>query len=233
MEITPEHERWQQAPPTDAAAADASAAAWSEGHRLELVANDVDRAIVVEMRRYPASASSRVRIAVLERGARPIGVVDVELPPPKPANTWEVRGTGIWCEMVCETPLVHWSYGLEAFALALDEPRDLIDTGIGHRVPLGWELEFEASGPATWLADTCYVQAGTGHGLTLSADGETEIDGRARRWHWWGQDEPFLGDASIGPVDVELTGDMWLTNPTEHLGLTEVGLSVLREAGEG
>lgn len=223
MEITASHERWQEWPGPEAATEP-----WFEGHRLEIVANDLNRSVMVEMRRYPGAGSSTVRIALLEGGELPIGVIDTELPPPKPANTWEVRGSGIWCEMVCETPLTHWSYGLEAFALAVDGPRDLIDQGIGHRVPLGWELDFEATGPATWLSGACYIQVGDGHGLMLSADGESELEGRARRWHWWGQDEPFLGDVSIERLTELPVGEIWLSDPVERLSLTEAGLSVFR-----
>ena len=227
MEITAQHERWQEPPRAERSETEQP---WSEGHRLELVAADLTMAVMVEMRRYPDTRRTCVRIAVLERDELPIGLIDVELPSPKPANTWEIRGSGIWCEMVCETPLTHWSYGLEAFALAVDEPRDLVDTGIGHRVPLGWELDFEASGPATWLSDSCYVQAGVGHGIMLSADGEREIDGRTRRWHWWGTDEPFVGDASIGDESGADAQGLWLSDPMEQLAFTEAGLSVFRNA---
>lgn len=223
MEITAQHERWHE-PSSDSETGDG----WFEGHRLELVKADLSVAVMVEMRRHPSRRRTSVRIAVLEAGELAIGLVDIDLPSPKPALTWEIRGSGIWCEMVCESPLSHWSYGLEAFALAVDEPRDLLDTGVGHRVPLGWELEFEETGPATWLGDGCYIQAGIGHGIMLSADGESDIEGRARRWHWWGQDEPFLGDVSIEVVTELPVGEIWLSEPIERLSLTEAGLSVFR-----
>src|SRR5581483_5519904 len=33
----------------------------------------------------------------------------------------EVRGEGLWSSLECETPLEHWTVGLEAFAVALDD----------------------------------------------------------------------------------------------------------------
>ena len=49
---------------------------------------------------------------------------------------------------MCEEPGRRWTYGLEAFALAVDDPAELLGRGYGHRVPLGWELEFEAPADA-------------------------------------------------------------------------------------
>ena len=39
-----------------------------------------------------------------------------------PRQGLEVRADGLWGELMCETPLEHWSYGLEAFGVALDDP---------------------------------------------------------------------------------------------------------------
>ncbi len=102
-----------------------------------------------------------------------------------PTSGLEFRGSGIWVELVCEAQLSHWSYGLEAFALALDSPTELAHTGRGHRAALGWELEFEADGSAEPWGDG-YSQLGEVHGLVLTTDGEETWAGPAIRGHCWG-----------------------------------------------
>ena len=56
-------------------------------------------------------------------GRRPLRVALVaELPPPDAGMPVQagllidgLRAEGIWAQHVCETPLVHWTLGLEAF----------------------------------------------------------------------------------------------------------------------
>src|SRR5437879_3618948 len=51
----------------------------------------------------------------------------------------EVRADGLWTEMTCETRDEHWSFGLEAFGLRVDDP----DETIGERIAVGYDLEWE------------------------------------------------------------------------------------------
>ena len=51
----------------------------------------------------------------------------------------EFRADGLWVEFVCETPDEHWSFGLEAFGLRVDDPAE----EVGDRVPVGFDLEWE------------------------------------------------------------------------------------------
>ncbi len=111
-------------------------------------------------------------------------------------RSWELRTSGLWAEQVRETSFEHWSYGLEAFALAIDEPDELVRRGFGHRLPLGWELDFVAVDPPTAAADHgsgSFDQWGTVDGLLLSRDGERALSGRARRTYWTG-DRPCHSD---------------------------------------
>jgi hypothetical protein len=41
--------------------------------------------------------------------------------------------------MTCETPGEHWSFGLEAFGLRVDDPAETI----GERLAVGYDLEWE------------------------------------------------------------------------------------------
>ena len=126
--------------------------------------------------------------AVLEEGREPLVVVDSSIVPSN--DSWEVRGDGIWVDHVCETPFEHWSYGLEAFGLRLDDPAELLGRGFGYREPLGWELEFESTAKPEPQGQSDgelggYRQDGTAHGLVLFKGREVEIDGSAVRQHWW------------------------------------------------
>ena len=177
--------------------------------------------VVLELALPPTPAGSRAvgatfRAAVLGLGP-PLVVVDHE--GTVAARSLEVRSSGLWADLVCETPLRHWSYGLEAFALAIDEPAELLSRGRGHRVPLGWELEVETIPPPTRApshsapggsvgdgsaggdpgSTGSEVFRGRGHGLVLLKDRTVEIDGPALRVHQWGAG---AGDPDLA-LDVE------------------------------
>lgn len=66
-------------------------------------------------------------------------VRDLELPPPRRPAIIELRGDGIWTEFTCETAREHWSFGLEAFGLRVDDPVE----DVGERLPVGYDLEWE------------------------------------------------------------------------------------------
>ncbi|MBT8239615.1 MAG: hypothetical protein KJN63_00135 [Acidimicrobiia bacterium] len=132
----------------------------------------------------------------------------IEADIPIPARRWEFRANGLWVEQVCEDPHMHWSYGLEAFALELDDPTELIRTGYGTRVPMGWELDFVASSPSRWLmigADPldvagAYTQRGELSGLLLDRDGEHQRSSPAQRWHWWGNKPLTSAGIEVAPA---------------------------------
>jgi hypothetical protein len=63
---------------------------------------------------------------------------------PLPRGTLlEVRADGLWAELVCEVPGVHWGFGLEAFGLRLDGWEEVRDATVGDRVPVGLDLEWD------------------------------------------------------------------------------------------
>jgi hypothetical protein len=76
-----------------------------------------------------------------------------------PAPTGDdVRAPGLWVSLTCETPGEHWTIGLEAFALAVDDP----DDERGDIVPLGLDIEWESPGHV--------------HGELLIGDERFELD---------------------------------------------------------
>lgn len=121
----------------------------------------------------------------------PVVVRDHEVPLPR--QGLEVRAEGLWAELWCETPLEHWTYGLEAFGVRLDDPADALGAGeaeIGERIPIGLDVEWEIAGPSHarpsgWPV-AGVVQSGIVHGEVLLGRARFELDARGERRHTWG-----------------------------------------------
>jgi len=94
-------------------------------------------------------------------------VRDADVPAPRRTEILDVRAEGLWMELVCETPGEHWTFGLEAFAVRLDEPGDALRGEIGERLPLGFDLEWETDGSGS---------TGSAHGELLVGDERIELD---------------------------------------------------------
>ena len=126
----------------------------------------------------------------------------------------------------------HWSYGLEAFGLAIDDPGELLGSAMGERVPLGWELEFEARAPAQGTGDDSrYGQIGSVHGLLLEKSSSIEVDGYGVRSHWWGTSPPAriaLGD----PQDAATSVVMPTIDGYWSITVTESGASSTFSKGQ-
>jgi hypothetical protein len=88
-----------------------------------------------------------------------------------PKQGLEIRADGLWAELTCETPREHWTFGLEAFGIRLDDPAEALRAGgeIGERIADGLDIEWEVGpdGPP----------AGTVHGDVLVARSSHAIDG--------------------------------------------------------
>lgn len=143
--------------------------------------------------------------AVVEAGRPLVTIVEHDLALPR--RSLELRGHGVWADHNCEHAFQHWSYGLEAFAVRLDDPDDVLGAARGERVGLGYDLEWEATAPPAQLtvaqaaaADGGYEQLGRVHGEVLVGLDSYELDGRGRRAHWWGTGSwPASGDGAPAP----------------------------------
>lgn len=133
-------------------------------------------------------------VVVPEHG--PVVVRDHEIPLGRPQAV-SLRADGLWVDLVCETPMEHWSIGLEAFGVRLDEPGDAYRGEIGERMPVGFDLEWEAYTPE-WqrsLDDAHaghYEQVGEVHGEILLGSDQLEFEGRGERVHAWGAHERWV-----------------------------------------
>jgi hypothetical protein len=129
---------------------------------------------------------SAVRAALVGDGRPLVSLVADDLP--RPRVGLEVRGPGIWAAAECETPLDHWSLGLEAFAVALDDPWDALGAARGDRTPLGADLEWEAGSPPVGLPGPGggYEVPSTVHGEVLVGSERLVLDGVGVWAHRWG-----------------------------------------------
>jgi hypothetical protein len=93
---------------------------------------------------------------------------------PAPRAGMEVRASGLWADAIEEEPAARWTIGLEAFALAVDHPDDTV----GRRVPLGFDLEWERTGPDADGRTPAHV-----HGEVLVEDDAIDLEADG----WWEQ----------------------------------------------
>ncbi|MFN8035092.1 MAG: hypothetical protein U0V73_04095 [Acidimicrobiia bacterium] len=120
---------------------------------------------------------------------RPVAVRDESLAVPRPPG-FAVRGDGLWAELFCETPWEHWSIGLEALGVVLDDPRDAFAGERGEPIAVGFDLEWEATTPpwpieAGFLddVDVGFEHAGVVHGEVLVGDDTWAFEGTGERVH--------------------------------------------------
>lgn len=106
---------------------------------------------------------------------------------PLPNQGLEVRSEGLWGSLVCETAHEHWTIGMEAFGVALEEPAESYRGERGERIAVGLDLEWEAAAPVyEYQLTTRYEQACTVHGQVLLGSETIEFDGGGERDHSWG-----------------------------------------------
>ena len=138
--------------------------------------------------------------AALVGDRRPYVLVrDLDVEPPRSAAARGVRSAGLWADVNCETPFEHWSVGLEAFGVGMDDPEEALGDERGDRVALGLDLEWESVAPLVG-GEGAYEQACVVHGEILvgvGADVETvAFDGHGWRRHGWGRLDALTGARS-------------------------------------
>ncbi|MDP9389634.1 MAG: hypothetical protein M3Q48_17390, partial [Actinomycetota bacterium] len=139
--------------------------------------------------------------ALVGQGRPYLLVRELEVAPPRSPASREVRADGLWADVNCETALDHWSVGLEAFAVALDDPEEALGAERGDRTGLGLDLEWEAADGVLGGAGA-YEQPCTVHGEILVGAGRrvesVDLDGLGWRRHGWGRLEWWAPRAWLG-----------------------------------
>jgi hypothetical protein len=159
---------------------------WEESWSFDFVSDDGEVGGFVRLALHPAQRRAWYW-AYLARPGRPVVVVrdhDVEAPR---GRELEVRGDGLWAQVICETPFEHWSAGLEAFAVAIDDPARAWGDERGDPTALGLDLEWEMEAPARPLPEPGYVQPAGVHGEVLVGAERLVLDGSGWYTHAWGR----------------------------------------------
>jgi hypothetical protein len=158
---------------------------WEESWSFDFVAGDGELGGFVRLALHPARRRAWYW-AYLARPGRPVVVVrDHEVEAPR-GRELEVRGDGLWAQVICETPFEHWSAGLEAFAVAIDDPARAWGDERGDPVALGLDLEWEMQAGAGPTPAPGYVQPATVHGEVLVGSERLAVDGTGFYTHAWG-----------------------------------------------
>ncbi len=173
---------------------------WGESWYFDFATADASLGGFVRLGLYPNQGVAWYWAALVGQGRRLVLVRDHDLEAPA-GRQLEIRGQGIWSAVNCETPLDHWSIGLEAFAVALDDPTEAYRGERGDLVGLGFDLEWEAQAPAFGPIGLAAPGPGAGYGQTCQVTGEIlvgdeqlEFDGTGHRGHHWGVQDWWAGD---------------------------------------
>jgi hypothetical protein len=187
------------------------ASAGSEVWDLAVVDPHHRVAVAVELR--VADGRAAYAAAVVTDEAPVVALVADDLVAPR--GGLELRGPGIWADQVCEEPGARWTLGLEAFAVALDDPADAVGEARGHPTPLGFDLDLDdvaaAAGAGADGADGAVdapdgVAAVVGgyrrpcrlRGELLVGAGRLELDAWGYRGHVWGGGRGRAAEGTAG-----------------------------------
>lgn len=159
---------------------------WEESWYFDFVSDDGSIGGYVRLALHPAAGTAWYWAVVAGPGRPLVAVRDHDVAPPA-GRALEVRSSGLWSDLVCETPLDHWTVGLEAFGVGLDDPLDAWGDERGDHVGLGFDLEWEGvAGCHARRGGGGYQQACTVSGDVLVGAGRFSVDGSGTRSHAWG-----------------------------------------------
>src|SRR5262249_48029512 len=116
---------------------------WSESHYLDFVSRDGQLGGYVRIGKYPNLGVVWYWGCVVGPDRPPVTVIDPPVAVPTDPESLGLRHDGLWADHHVETPFEHFSVGLEAFGVALDDPGDVYRGAFGERTPLGFDLEWE------------------------------------------------------------------------------------------
>lgn len=159
---------------------------WGESWYFDFAAPDASLGGYVRLGLYPNQRIAWWWAYLVGEDRSLVAVRDheVELPP---GNDLELRAEGLWASLTCETPHEHWTIGMEAFGVSLEDPADAYRAERGDRIAVGLDLEWEERSPVyDYALTTRYEQACTVHGEILLGNETIAFDGTGERDHSWG-----------------------------------------------
>lgn len=209
---------------------------WGEHWSFEYWAPGAALGCSVRLTLVPGSGVAWFWAALVGPGRPLVAVRDCEVALPR-GRSLEVRGPGLWADLVCETPMEHWSVGLEAAAVAYDDPLEAWGGERGDPIPFGLDLEWELDGcePDQWELEQGqmpgdheargYRQFGRVSGGVAVGSQRLVADGwgaRSHRWgdHGWGA---FPGTAMGRLDDGTIFDAVPVTAPATGAGLPPAG----------
>lgn len=162
---------------------------WEEAWYFDFAAPDGSSGGYVRLGLLPRLGVAWYWASLVRRDEPVLAVRHHEVDLPR-GEALEIRADGLWSAAHCETAHEHWSVGLEAFAVAFDDPTEAYRGERGEIVALGLDLEWEAAGPAHgWRESRRYEQACEVHGEILVGPDRFDFDGWGHRHHGWGRSE--------------------------------------------
>lgn len=158
---------------------------WNESWYFDFATADGSLGGYVRLGLYPNLGVAWYWGCLVGEGRPLVTVIDHEVPLPK--TGLEVRSEGLWATHNQETALDHWSLGLEAFAVGVDDPTEVYGDLRGDRVPLGLDLEWETVGGAyPYPGIDRYEVPCRVTGEVLVDQERIPLDGPGQRDHSWG-----------------------------------------------
>ena len=171
---------------------------WNESWYFDFFSADGSLGGYVRIGRYPNLGVVWYWACLVGVDRPLVTVLAHDVPPPTREGSLELRSDGLWADHNCETPWDHFSLGLEAFGIGLDDPADVYrDEPRGDRVGLALDLEWETD-PGDRGDDPTdsvfrypvglerYEIPCRVHGEILVGPETLELDGWGQRDHSWG-----------------------------------------------
>ena len=159
-------------------------AGWQEAWDFSFATEDLSLAGYLRLAIVSEARAAWCWAAVVGRDQPLVAVRHHELALPA-AWPHEVRGEGLWCGVFCETPMEHWTVGLEAFGVLFDDPMDAWGSERGDLVPLGFDLEWEDIGDAPPGIEDGYERSCAVTGEVLLGTQSFEVTAGGSRSHTW------------------------------------------------
>ncbi len=159
---------------------------WNESYYLDFVSDDAAVGGYIRLGLYPNLGVSWYWACLVGPDRQLATVIEPEAPVPE-GESLELRASGLWTDLIVETPLDHMTVGLEAFGVGLDDPLEAYGKMFGDRVPLGFELDWDTDGtPYRYPVAERYEIPCLVHGEILAGAEVIDFVGHGQRDHSWG-----------------------------------------------